>query len=74
MTQNQKTNSLPESINSDLDVWSFFNYLHVVEGVLFNLGEDFNVYTNHNTGKPSYTSEEAKKRNTLMEQCFSYNR
>ncbi|HCY77672.1 MAG TPA: hypothetical protein DHV28_17305 [Ignavibacteriales bacterium] len=71
MKRKQTTTTLPKSINSDLDVWLFFNYLHVVEGLLFHPEEDFSFYTNPNTDMPSYTPKEAEKRNALMEQCFS---
>ena len=69
-TQNLKTKSLPKTITSDMDIWTFFNYLHNVDGVTFHPEEDFNVYVNGKTNKPTFTYEEAKKRNVLMDLCF----
>jgi hypothetical protein len=69
MTQKQTTNSLPKTISSGMDVWSFFNFLHNVDGVAFHPEQDFNEYINSKTGKPTYTPEEEKKRNDLMGLC-----
>ena len=70
MEQNPKPNSLPKSINTIDDVWEFFNYLHIVDGVLFHPEGDFREFINWETDKPTYTAKEAKERNILMDKCF----
>jgi len=71
MKQKQTTTTLPKTINTGMDVWEFFNYLHNVEGVNFHPEIDFNDYCQGETDKPTYTPEEAKKRNELMDICFN---
>ncbi|BBE18569.1 hypothetical protein AQPE_2732 [Aquipluma nitroreducens] len=70
MRKNPKPNSLPKSITTIDDVWEFFNYLHNVEGVVFHPEKDFNCYINGETHKPTYTKQEVKERNILMDKCF----
>lgn len=56
-------------IQSQNDVESFARQL-VNEGVSFHPDSDFREYVNTNTNEPTYTPEEADKRNQLLEECF----
>jgi hypothetical protein len=51
------------------DVEGFMRQL-VHEGTNAHPDEDFYNYVNMETGLPAYTTEEAAKRNRLMNQCF----
>ncbi len=51
------------------DVVTFAKQL-VAEGTNFHPDDDFNEYISIETNLPSYTSDEAKTRNRLMEECF----
>lgn len=52
------------------DVKAFAKHLVHVEKLSFHPDEDFNDYIKLNTNEPFYTSEEASKRNRLMNDCF----
>jgi hypothetical protein len=56
-------------INTSEDVKAFAKQL-IEEGVSFHPDDDFNDYVNFKEHKPTYTKEEAQKRNQLMDQCF----
>lgn len=49
----------------------FFHYLIEKESLNFHPDEDFTNYINLESELPSYTEEEAKFRNKLMEDCFT---
>lgn len=51
------------------DVELFMKQL-VEEGTNAHPDDDFNNYVNMETGKQSYTPDEAEIRNRLMEKCF----
>lgn len=56
-------------IKSVADVEQFAKLL-IEEGSNFHPDDDFKDFVNNKTGEPTYTSEEAELRNSLMEQCF----
>jgi len=66
----KNSNSLPTSITTIDDVREFFNYLYLVEELLFHPKYDFGEYIDSETNKPAYTAKEARERNILMHKCF----
>jgi len=62
---------LPKNITTLQDVKDFADYLVNTEHVNFNADEDFRSYIDYETQEPTYTEEEAIKRNNLMEQSFT---
>jgi len=42
----------------------------IAEGTNVHPDDDFNDYVNTETGQPTYSAQEASKRNELMNQCF----
>ena len=63
--------TLPTRIKTIQDVKDFAEYIKVVEDVAISPSDDFSEYVNYKTLEPTYTNEEADKRDKLMEQCFS---
>ena len=63
--------TLPTRIETIQDVKDFAEYIKVVEDVAISPDDSFSEYANYKTIEPTYTKEEADKRNKLMEQCFS---
>ena len=57
-------------INSVADVQTFFNEL-LAEDLNFHPDDDFSNYINGETRLPTYTKEEAKLRNYLLDQSFA---
>lgn len=57
-------------IKSIEDVVEFFTQL-LDEGLNYHPDDNFRDYINIETGKPSYTAQEALIRNNLNDQCFS---
>jgi hypothetical protein len=43
----------------------------IAEGITIHPDDDFRLYINLENGIPTYTKQEADKRNQLMKQCFS---
>jgi len=62
---------LPTKIETIQDVKDFAEYIKVVEGAAISPDDSFSEYANYKTLNPTYTKEEANKRDKLMEQCFS---
>ncbi len=58
-----------QQINT-LDDAAIFAESLLSEGLNFHPDENFNNYINLITNIPSYTEDEACKRNSLMKQCF----
>ncbi len=58
-----------KKITTTKDVEQFVKSLNA-QGVSFHPDGDFSEIINLETGKPTYSSEEAEKRNLLMAQCF----
>ncbi len=56
-------------IKNPYDVEAFVVQL-VSEGLNYHPDDDFENYINLKTDEPSYTPEEAQKRNELNQQCF----
>ena len=63
--------TLPTRIETIQDVKDFAEYIKVVEDVAISPDDSFSEYANYKTLNPTYTKEEANKRDKLMEQCFS---
>jgi hypothetical protein len=59
-----------QEIKTVEDVKTFFNELYE-EGLSFHPDDLFEQYIHRNTGKPLYSEEEAKQRNTLLAQAFN---
>ncbi|HKJ32662.1 MAG TPA: hypothetical protein VKA34_12585 [Balneolales bacterium] len=54
----------------NLDDVEKFTKALIEEGVIFHPDEDFIDYISLDTYLPTYTKDEAKKRNQLMDECF----
>ena len=62
--------TLPTRIETIQDVKDFAEYIKVVEDAAISPDDSFSEYANYKTLNPTYTKEEANKRDKLMEQCF----
>lgn len=58
-----------QEINTVEDVRTFARDL-TKEGINFHPDDDFNEYINYETGKDTFSKEEADFRNILMDKCF----
>lgn len=56
-------------IKTVADVETFFKDL-LAEGVNYHPDDNFNIYINGESGKPTYTDEESEIRNGLSDQAF----
>ena len=63
--------TLPTNIKTIQDVKDFAEYIKVVEDAAISPDDSFSEYVNYATLEPTYTIEEAGKRDKLIEQCFS---
>lgn len=70
LSNNLKINKMIKQIKTSQDVKAFAKQL-IEEGVSFHPDDDFNDYVYFKENKPCYTTEEAEKRNQLMEKCFA---
>ena len=61
----------PNQISSESDAADFFRYLYLEASVMFHPDDSFEGYVNIKTGEPSFTPEQCKKFNTLMDQAFA---
>jgi hypothetical protein len=61
---------MKENISTVADVCAFFKHLVEVESLNFHPDERFENYIHIDTGLPSYSKEEAERRNRMMERCF----
>jgi len=59
-----------KKIETTKDVVAFTKQL-IKEGVNFHPDDDFKNYINLETDEPTYSNEEAKFRNEMMNQCFA---
>jgi hypothetical protein len=59
-----------EAITNINDVEQFFNQL-IGEGVNFHPDDDFGDYIDCEAHQPTFTSDEATLRNTMLDDCFT---
>lgn len=53
------------------DVKAFFRYLYEKRNVAFHPDDSFNSYINHDTGENTFSTEECKRFDRTMDECFS---
>ena len=63
--------TLPARIETIQDVKYFAEYIKVVDDAQISPSDSFSEYICFKTMNPTYTKEEAAKRDNLMEQCFA---
>ena len=63
--------TLPKRIETIQDVNDFAEYIKVVDDAQIRPSDSFSEYVCFKTMEPTYTKEEAAKRDKLMEQCFA---
>ena len=62
--------TLPARIETIQDVKDFSEYIKVVDDAQISPSDSFSEYICFKTMEPTYTKDEADKRDKLMEQCF----
>ena len=62
--------TLPTKIETIQDVLDFAEYIKVVDDAAISPSDSFSEYSCYKTGEPTYTKEQAEKRDNIMSQCF----
>lgn len=59
------------TIKSIDDVKNFFQYLYTERKVAFHPDDEFSVYVNNDSKKPTFTPEECEEFDAAMSKCFA---
>ena len=63
--------TVPKRIETIQDVKDFAKYIKEVDDAQISPDDSFSEYVCYKTMEPTYTKEQAAKRDELMEQCFA---